>query len=312
MCVRGEVAVCLFLTLSTVLISQIEEIVVAAETFRVPRVNFAGERPLIQRPSWPTRVLITNDDGIDAPGLKALVRGFSPTAEVIVVAPISNRSGSTSYASILSRPVGVETRSMEGAQAAYGVDGYPADCVLIALTGLLVDEPPDLVVSGINAGANMADAWAYSGTLGAARIAALHGIPAIAVSGGAPDALAAITNWVVRLVQTPAVRDLQPFQYLTVDAPDIPLSEIEGVSVVPRARGIVRFGARRSEAGGDGRQLWVLSGGRRQTAPPGTDAYVLANQRLAVTTMHADEQDLVHLRQLQERADELPVWEALR
>ena len=187
------------------------------------------------------------------------------------------------------------------------MDGYPADCVLIALKGLLVDEPPDLVLSGINAGANTADAWAYSGTLGAARIAALEGVPTIAVSGGAPDALAAIARWVVQLAQTTLVRELQPFQYLTVEAPDIPLADINGVSLAPRARGVLRFGVRRSDSDA-GRDVWVGSGIDGRPAPPGTDVDVLASRRIAVTTMQADEQDLALLRLLQERVDELPAW----
>ena len=261
-----------------------------------------------QPDTWPTRVLITNDDGIDAPGLSALALAFASTTDVVVVAPAGNRSGSTSFASILSGQVEVESRSVEGARVAYAVHGYPADCVLIALTGLLVDEPPDLVVSGINAGANIGDAWAYSGTLGAARMAALQQVPAIAVSGGAPDALSAIAHWVVELAQTEFVRDLRPFQYLTVDAPDVPLANIEGVSVTPRARNILGFGVRWSEQRVTGREVWVPSGVDRRPAPPGTDVDALAHGRLAVTTMQADEQDLALLRQLQERVDELPAW----
>ena len=300
-------AATLILALSVVVAGQSDERLVA-ETLRAPRATFAGGAS-VRLQSWPTRILITNDDGIDAPGLLALVRAFSPITEVVVVAPAGNRSGSTSYASILSGPVEVETRSVSGAHAAYAVDGYPADCVLIALRGLLVDEPPDLVISGINAGANLGDLWAFSGTLGAARIAALQGIPAIAVSGGTPDALSAIATWVAQLAHTAVVRDLQPPQYLTIDAPDIALAEIEGVSVVPRARGVRRVGVRRSEESAGDRDVWMVSGFDRDPAPRGTDVDVLARGRIAVTTMQADEQDLALFRQLLERVDELPAWE---
>ena len=280
----------------------------ATENTRAPRASLTGEIAPLQLQPWPARVLITNDDGIDAPGLSALVQAFSPTADIVVVAPTDNRSGSTSYASILSRQVEVETRHVAGAGTAYAVDGYPADCVLIALTGLMVDDPPDLVISGINTGANVGDAWAYSGTLGAARISALHGIPAIAVSGGAPDALAALAVWVVQLAHTTVVRELEPFQYLTVDAPDVPLADIKGVSVVPRARRVMSFGARLSTQVSGSRDVWVRSRGNRQPAPPGTDVDVLADGRIAITTMKADEQDLGLLREIQERVNELPTW----
>jgi len=264
---------------------------------------------LVKEP-WHAKVLVTNDDGIDAPGLRALVRAFSGSIEVVVVAPAINRSGSTSFASILSGPVTVETVAVQGAKTAYAVTGYPADCVLIAVTGLMKDDPPDLVVSGINSGANVADTWAYSGTLGAARIAALHGIPAIAVSGGGADSLEAIATWVVQLAGSSFVRDLPSFDYLTVDAPDIPLADIKGVQIVPRARGIIRFGAQLQRTDPDGSEIWVRAFGGRQSPPSGTDAAAVRNGFIALTTMQADEQNLPALRQLQERAAELPLWNA--
>lgn len=305
---RCDVTAGLFLVLVLVVAGQSDQ-PLSAQALRAPQATFVGEGASAQLQAWPNRVLITNDDGIDAPGLAALVRAFSLITEVVVVAPTGNRSGSTHYSSIVSRPVEVEKRSVVGARAAYAVDGYPADCVLIALRGLLVDEPPDLVISGINAGANTGDFWYVSGTLGAARMAALEGIPAIAVSGGAPDALAALADWVAQLSHTAVVRDLRPPSYLTIDAPDVALAEIEGVSVVTRARGVVRLGVRRSEESSADRDVWRRASIERRPGPPGTDVDALAGGRIAVTTMQADEQDLALLRQLRERVDELPAWE---
>lgn len=276
-------------------------------TFQWARPVGTAHSGVVEEP-WHAKVLVTNDDGIDAPGLRALVRAFSGNIEVVVVAPAINRSGSTSFASILSGPVTVEEVAVQGAKTAYAVTGYPADCVLIAVTGLMKDEPPDLVVSGINSGANVADAWAYSGTLGAARIAALHGIPAIAVSGGGADSLEALATWVVELAGTSFVRDLPSFNYLTVDAPDIPLADIKGVQVVSRARGIIKFGAQFERTDPDGSEIWVRAFGGRQSSPSGTDAAAVRNGFIALTTMQADEQNLPALRQLQERAAELPLW----
>ena len=308
MSLRGTIAASLLLLLPPVLAACSRE-PPSAEKVRASGATFTAEVGSTRPPGWPSRVLITNDDGITAPGLAALVRAFSAMTEVVVVAPAGNRSGSTSYASILSGRVDVDTVAVNGARAAYAVHGYPADCVLIALKGLMMDEPPDLVISGINAGANTGDAWAYSGTLGAARIAALHGVPAIAVSGGVGDALPAIADWVVQLTHTAIVQELAPLQYLTVDAPETPLAEIQGVSVVRRAKGAFGIGVARSEGDTVDSDVWMVTGFERAAAAPtGTDIEALAGGRIAVTIMRADEQDLVSLRQLEERAIELPTW----
>lgn len=108
------------------------------------------------------------------------------------------------------------------------------DCILLALKGLMKDNPPDLVISGINGGPNLGFDWLASGTIGAARIAAYWGVPSIAVSGmkeEIPGALDAAVNWVVKLSQSDLVRQLKPIQYLTVSIPYIPLVEIKGIIV---------------------------------------------------------------------------------
>ncbi len=122
------------------------------------------------------RILISNDDGYLAPGLAALADALAAIAEVVVVAPDSNRSGASNSLS-LDRPLSVQ----QAANGCYFVNGTPTDCVHVALTGLL-DYRPDLVVSGINNGQNMGDDTLYSGTVAAATEAYLFGIPAIAFS----------------------------------------------------------------------------------------------------------------------------------
>jgi 5'-nucleotidase len=276
--------------------------------FGTPAAAQTSNRPA----SWPTRVLVTNDDGIDSPGLHALVRALTSVAEVTVVAPAGNRSGSTSYALVLSGRVIVEQRDFDDARVAYAVTGYPADCVLIGLNGLMANDPPDLVVSGINTTANLADAWAYSGTLGAVRIATLHGIPSIAVSGGAPDALAAVAQWVADLVQSDVTRGLQPPRYLAVDVPNVPLADLAGVTLRPRAQGFLvprlQRGAR-SAADIPGQQAWVSAGfSRHPEVISGTDVEALGNDQIVMTAMRADESDAEFLRVLQQRAAELPSW----
>ncbi|MHC4660528.1 MAG: 5'/3'-nucleotidase SurE [Planctomycetota bacterium] len=126
------------------------------------------------------RVLLVNDDGIDAKGMKALVDALSGTVELYISAPVRERSGAA-MAVTLGRPVPVEKRIIPGASAAYGVDGTPVDCVKIAL-GSLLSERPDLLVSGINHGSNLGINVHYSGTVAAVIEGASQGLPGIAVS----------------------------------------------------------------------------------------------------------------------------------
>src|SRR3990167_799976 len=122
------------------------------------------------------KILISNDDGVQAPGLKILAEVLSEIAEIIIVAPDRNRSGASNSLT-LDRPI----RAHAIANDVYSVEGTPTDCVHLALTGLL-DELPDMVVSGINAGANLGDDIFYSGTVAAAMEGRFLGLPAIAVS----------------------------------------------------------------------------------------------------------------------------------
>ncbi len=186
---------------------------------------------------WFSRVLITNDDGIDDPRLAVLAREFALVAEVVVVAPLTNCSGSTNYISAFqSHEVRAEPRDLGPGIEAWGIDGFPGDAVLLAVTGIMADAPPDLVVSGVNSGPNLADAYLASGTIGAARIAAQLGYPAVALSNLKMDdasMVAAVPAWCVDFAQTEAVEGLAPGQYLSVNFPDGPASTVEGVCWAP-------------------------------------------------------------------------------
>lgn len=136
-------------------------------------------------------ILVTNDDGVGAPGIDALVEGLRslPDTRVIVVAPLDNRSGSGSAST--DGPLGVRPAQTASGYPARAVDGFPADAVRWALDDHGVDAAPDLVIAGLNAGANLGPRIAVSGTVGAARAAALRGVPALAASQG----LGGSTDW---------------------------------------------------------------------------------------------------------------------
>jgi len=165
---------------------------------------------------WPKRVLITNDDGIDDPKMKALALAFTKVAETYVIAPLKECSGTAHHISAFSRrSLAVEPRPLGEKIRAFGVDGYPADCVLLALRGIMKNSPPDLVISGINDGPNLGFDWLASGTIGAARVAAYWGVPAIAVSGLKEDvtgSLEAVIHYAVQLAQSELVRQLKAGQ----------------------------------------------------------------------------------------------------
>ena len=206
------------------------------------------------------RVLITNDNGIGDPKLIALARAFATRAETWVVAPAGDRSSSGAFLKLAREgAVLAERRDLGPGIKAFAVDGYPADCVLIALAGILRERPPTLVVSGINGGANLGADWMFSGTIGAARVAALGGFPAIAVSGlddDLPGAVDAAVDWVVRFSEHRAVRELEAGEYLTVSLPPGGPSEVRGVRIADRAPLRRGPGLAHDEATG----LWRIAG----------------------------------------------------
>lgn len=269
------------------------------------------------RPHFPARVLITNDNGIDDTGLVELARAFArvPGTEVYVVAATRDRSGTSNYLGATSEGrFRVERRDLGPGIEAWALDGYPADCVVFALAGPLRDRLPDVVVSGINGGPNMADDWFGSGTIGAARTAAYFGVPAVAVSGLEDDhagAVEAATSWVVRFVQSPLVASLEAPEYLTVSLPVGTSPDIRGARIVERARGVTSARAHRIDEKGDPESaaVWRLE---VETAPEraarGTDVPTVAEGFIAIVPMRVDEFDARLAGRLQSQSGGIPEW----
>ncbi|MFM7204390.1 MAG: 5'/3'-nucleotidase SurE [Myxococcota bacterium] len=171
------------------------------------------------------RILISNDDGIHAPGIQALTAALEPHFEVWVVAPDREQSAK-SHAITLDRPL----RLTQVAERRFAVDGTPADSVYLAMTHLLRDQI-DLVVSGINHGANLGDDIAYSGTVSAAMEAAFMGVPAVAFSlaGRSPLHFEVAAKLAHELVQQVLARGLPKRGLLNVNIPNLPRAQIKGV-----------------------------------------------------------------------------------
>ena len=233
------------------------------------------------------RVLVSNDDGVDAPGIRVLADGLRAAGhEVTVVAPDRDRSGASNSLT-LDQPVRV--KELEG--GVWGVGGTPPDCVHLALTGLL-DADPDIVVSGINSAANLGDDVIYSGTVAAAMEGRFLGLPAIAMSlvtgensgrhyATAARAAARIT---ARLLVDPLPADT----ILNVNVPDLPAAEINGFEVTRlghrhRAEACIR------EVDPRGRPLWWIGpAGPEQDAGPGTDFDAVRRGFISITPIHVD------------------------
>ena len=232
------------------------------------------------------RVLVSNDDGVDAPGILILARRLSVVGEVTIVAPDRDRSGASNSLT-LDQPIRVG-RMDDGR---YRVAGTPTDCVHLALAGLL-DHEPDIVVSGINNSANLGDDVIYSGTVSAAMEGRFLGFPAIAVSLAAKDhngknydsAAQAALSIMQRLLVDPLPADT----ILNVNVPDLPWAEIRGFAVT-------RLGKRhRSEpciAQTDprGRPIyWIGPPGEADDAGPGTDFHAVKESFISITPIHVD------------------------
>ncbi|KQQ96646.1 5'/3'-nucleotidase SurE [Massilia sp. Leaf139] len=236
------------------------------------------------------RILISNDDGYLAPGINALADALASIAEIIVVAPDSNRSGASNSLS-LDRPLTV-TRAANGF---YFVNGTPTDCVHIALTGM-GDAPPDLVVSGINNGQNMGDDTLYSGTVAAATEAYLFGIPAIAfsqVNHGWEhlDAAARVARDVVQ-----RRFDMLPSPYLlNVNIPNLPYEAIGALTPTRLGRRHQAEPVIRSQDPRGREIFWIGAPGACRDAGEGTDFHATSHGMVSITPLQVD---LTHKTQL--------------
>ena len=230
------------------------------------------------------RILLSNDDGYFAPGLACLAETLSSIADVVVVAPERDRSGASNSLT-LDRPLNLR-RSASGF---YYVNGTPTDCVHLAVTGML-DTQPDMVISGITAGANMGDDTIYSGTVAAATEGFLLGIPAIAVSlaGKGLAHYTTAARVVVDLVRQFEKRTHTHPWLLNVNVPDIPYEQLQGTQVTRlgrrhKAEPVVKSTNPHGEP-----IYWVGAAGKEQDAGAGTDFYAVAHQQVSITPLQID------------------------
>lgn len=230
------------------------------------------------------KILLSNDDGYLAPGLNTLAQHLGKIADITVVAPERNRSGA-SHSLTLDRPLSVKQAS----NGFYYVNGTPTDCVHIALTGLM-DSMPDMVISGINDGANMGDDTIYSGTVAAATEGYLLGIPSFAISMSQHhashfDTAASIT---VELVEHFIANKLTGPTLLNINVPDLPREALKGQRITRlgkrhKAEPVIQLKTPRGET-----VYWVGAAGQPNDGGEGTDFFAVEHGYVSISPIQVD------------------------
>jgi len=237
-------------------------------------------------------ILLSNDDGYFAPGLAILAESLASLGTVTVVAPERDRSGASNSLT-LDRPLTVR----RAASGFFYVNGTPTDCVHLAVTGLL-DDLPDIVISGVNYGANMGDDTIYSGTVAAATEGFLLGIPSVAVSlvAAGNDNYRTAARIAAEIAQRFKDKPLGQHALLNVNVPDVAYEELRGIEITRlgkrhKAEPVVKATTPRG-----GTVYWVGAAGGAQDAGEGTDFNAIARTVASITPLQVD---LTHYAQLQ-------------
>ena len=235
-------------------------------------------------------ILVSNDDGIFAPGLLALAQTMREFGRVTVIGPEENQSAN-GHRKTLTKPLRVTPVKLGEGIDAYSTDGAPADCIAVALLGL-ISAPVDLVVSGINRGSNLGQDITYSGTLAAAFEGTIHRKPSIAFSldNRSYDADYSTAAAIARRIVPQAIQQgLPPLTLLSVNVPNLPLEKIKGIQITRQGTSIYHdeLVARLDP---DGRPYYWI-GGEAPTGDAtveGTDIWAVHNGYVSVTPIHLD------------------------
>lgn len=233
------------------------------------------------------KILVTNDDGIHSPGIRTLIETLSGMGTVIVAAPSEEKSAA-SHALTISRPLFVKQIRISGV-AGFAVDGTPADCIKLAVDKLM-PERPDVVVSGINQGANTGINVFYSGTVAAALEATLMGIPAVAVSLASHQAQSFLFSaaFTRSLLGSQCMKSLPAGVFINVNIPNLPEDEIKGIRIT--RQGEARYSdCYIQQHDPDGRPFYWLTGTRIQgTEELNMDVHAVRAGYISMTPLRAN------------------------
>ncbi|MCU7940293.1 MAG: 5'/3'-nucleotidase SurE [gamma proteobacterium symbiont of Bathyaustriella thionipta] len=242
-------------------------------------------------------ILVSNDDGYLAEGLNCLVEHLSQIARVTVVAPQTDRSGASNSLT-LDRPLLPETAD----NGFIAINGTPTDCVHIAITALLKNDPPDIIVSGINRGPNMGDDILYSGTVAAATEGRFLGLPAIAVSLGSFEGryFSTAAQVIVNIIQKLQIDPLASDTILNINVPDVEYNHLKSFEITRLGK---RHKAEPAVEAIDPRNrkvYWLGPVGDEADAGPGTDFYALSQNQVSITPITIDLTNHVLLKPLRQ------------
>ena len=241
------------------------------------------------------KILISNDDGYQAAGIKSLINELKKISDVIVVAPDRNRSGSSSSLT-LDKAVKVSKLNNNF----YYINGTPTDCVHIALTGL-IDFIPDLVVSGINHGPNMGDDTIYSGTVAAAMEGYLLNIPSFAISMGNdnPKNFNTAAKVTVDLINLYNKKKLSP-TLLNINIPDLPYNDLKGMEITRLGKRHAAEPAIKGEEKDGETFFHIGAAGKPNDSGPGTDFNSVKNNMVSITPIHGDLTDHQKIKNMED------------
>jgi len=248
-----------------------------------------------------THILVTNDDGVDSPGLLALKQALEPLGRVSVIAPNRNRSA-IGRGITIHNPLHVEEVRLADGSEALATDGTPVDCVRFAALGLLGDQP-DLIVSGINLGLNLGDDVTYSGTVAAAFEGILLGLPAIAVSSHAVNErldqwdgeaydFRAVAGFAARLVPVVQSEDFPRRVLLNVNGPGLTPERVTGARVTRLGRRIYDDQLVLEATEGSRRRYTIYGGNPSFQREEGTDFAAIERGEISITPLHFDLTDI--------------------
>ena len=245
------------------------------------------------------RILVSNDDGYQAEGIKQLTLALGEIAEVIIVAPNENKSAASS-----SLTIGKPLKPIQIEHNIYSIDATPSDCVHLALCGFIKD-PIDLVVTGINLGANLGDDVIYSGTVAGAIEGRFLGLPSIAIS---------LASWqckyfetaatiAMRLVEKIEKAPLSHNTIINVNVPDVPIGDIKGIKSTRLGNRHMSEPSIQDE--NNSSLYWIGENGQEADNGEGTDFYAIANNFVSVTPLQIDLTKYSEVKQVSEWLEDL-------
>ena len=235
------------------------------------------------------RILVTNDDGIHAPGLLALTHALAVLGEVVAVAPDRPRSAS-GHAVTLHKPLRIMPTHLPDGTQCYATNGTPSDCVVLGLFSGLMSGKPELVVSGINQGPNLGEDLTYSGTVSAAMEGTIYGIPSFAISVSSYEASGyePAACFAAKLARLIAERGLPENTFLNVNVPDLPEQMLAGVAITCQGRRRYQ-GLLDKRTDPRGKPYYWLGGEVFEVDQDGgTDVEAVAEDKISVTPIHLD------------------------